>query len=163
MKHLILSILTKKPYNLLWIGALLMFAISLVVGNAAFDITSGDTYSVFSIRFIYELFALLLIIFWLIYLIAERWLRSKKLTTTHILATLLPIIIFFTLAKLDWGLSGVPRRYYALTEFNSKPNWTMLLPYLATMFVFFIGQLCFLVNLIGGVIKHVRELKGRVE
>jgi hypothetical protein len=154
LKHFVLSVLTKKPYNLLWIVALLMFAISLVPGAAATDITWGDTYYVFSHGLICELFALLLFVFWLVYIIAQHWLLSKKLTTAHIISTLLPIIIFFTLAKLDWGLSGVPQRYYALSEFP-KPNWAMLAPYLAITIAFLIGQLCFLVNLAGGVLKRI--------
>jgi heme/copper-type cytochrome/quinol oxidase subunit 1 len=132
-----------------------MFAISFVSSNAAFDVTRGDTYYVYSYSLIYGLFALLLLVFWLIYILLHRWLLSKKLASVHILSTLLPIIIFFTLVKLDWGLQGVPRRYYAISTFNAKPDWVMLIPYLAIIVVFFIGQLCFLVNLVGGTIKSI--------
>ena len=153
MKHFIVSILSQKPYNLLWIVALLMFALSLV-STGAFDITLHDSYYGLSIALIYRLFALLLVIFWLIYLFADEILLSKGLTRIHILATLLPTIIFFMLAKLDWGMPGVPRRYYALTTFNNRPDFIVLITYLAIMVVFFIGQLCFVINLIGGPIKY---------
>ena len=153
LKHFIAAILTQKPYNLLWIFALLMFALSLV-STSAFDVTLHDSYYVLGIAVIYRLFALLLIIFWLIYLFADGILLSKRLTRIHILATLLPTIIFFMLAKLDFGMSGVPRRYYALTAFNARPDFKALITYIAIIAVFLIGQLCFLINLIGGPVKY---------
>ncbi len=153
LKHFIVSVLTQKPYNLLWIVALLMFALSLV-STSAFDITLHDSYYVLSVALIYQLFALLLVIFWLIYLFADGILLSKSLTRIHILATLIPTIIFFMLAKLDWGMSGVPRRYYALTAFNTRPEYKALIAYLAIIALFLIGQLCFLINLVAGPVKY---------
>ena len=154
MKHFIISIFTQKPYNLLWIFALLMFALSLA-STSAFDITLHDSYYVLSIALIYRLFALLLIIFWLIYLFADGILLSKGLSRIHILATLITTIIFLMLAKLDWGMSGVPRRYYAITGFNTRSDYKVLISYLAIIATFLIGQLCFLINLIGGPVKYL--------
>jgi heme/copper-type cytochrome/quinol oxidase subunit 1 len=154
LTHPTVAILTKKPHNLLWIGALLTLAISLISGNAALDYTPGDTYYVISYSSIYLWFALLLIIFWVVYLLTERLLLSKMLTVIHILATLLPVVIFFALAKADLGMSGIPRRYYAITAFNASPDYQLLVPYLAIIAAFLIAQVCFLVNLVGGLVKY---------
>jgi len=154
LKSFVWSILTKKPYNLLWIAAISTFAKGLLAGNGAFDITRGDSYYVYSAALIYGLIALLLIAFWIIYLISDRLLLSAKLSWLHILATGLAIFMFFNLSKFALGLSGVPRRYYAISEFP-KPDYRWLAPVLAMILAFAIGQLCFLVNLFGGILRYV--------
>jgi len=154
LKSAFWSILTKKPYNLLWIAAILTFATGLLAGNDAFDITRGDSYYVYSYTLIYGSIAILLIAFWIIYLIADRRLLSARLSWLHILATVLAIFMFFNLSKFALGLPGVPRRYYAISEFP-KPDYRWLAPVLAMILAFAIGQLCFLVNLFGGILRYV--------
>lgn len=154
LKHFVISILTQKPYNLLWIVALLMFALSLVQTKSAFDITLHDSYYVLGNALIYRLFALLLIVFWLIYLFASNMLLSTRLTTIHILATLLPALLFITLLKLSWGIPSYSRSYYAINAYKARPDGKALVTYLTIVIIFLAGQLCFFLNLIGGPVKY---------
>ena len=144
-----------KPYTLLGIVGFFVAIISFIpiISDSALDINLHDTYFVITDFSLYRFYAVILLFLWSVYLIANRLIFSRKLTWLHIIATLLPIVFFIITKKHTWGMSGVPRRYYALSEFD-RPYYDIGIYYVAIILSLVIGQLIFLTNLIVGTIKH---------
>lgn len=151
--------LKSKPYTLLGIVAVLMAIVSFApIGNEALDMQLHDTYIVIANFSFYRLFAAILLFLWAVYIVANRFMFSLKLTRWHVILTLLSIIVFMMLNSHRWGLSGVPRRYYAINEFeNSNPYLSVAWSYIICILVFLIGQIVFGINLTIGIVQYFRR------
>jgi len=149
--------LRSKPYTLLGIVGFFVAIISFIPikSDSALDINLHDTYFVITDFSLYRVYAVILLFLWSVYLVANRLIFSRKLTWLHVIATLLPILFFIIIKKHTWGMSGVPRRYYALSEFD-RPYYDIGIYYVAIILSLIIGQLIFLANLIGGTTKYFR-------
>ena len=153
----------EKPYNLLGLIALLFFIVSIFVKGGAIDINTYDTYYVIANVSLYRVFAGVLLFSWSLYLIFGRFVWSKRLTWLHVVFTILSLTFFATglwrVFTLAGSLDGIPRGYYAFTDFPQKSHYlsvgTICITVLA---VWVLGQLLFLVNIIGGAITRLRKL-----
>lgn len=150
--------LISTPYALLGITGLALGLLSFDPDKGqALDINLHDTYFVIVNAGLYSVFAVFLLFEWSIYIVVNRLMMSNKLIWVQVASCLLPIILFFIL-KLDKpGNPGPPRRYYAFTEFESrKPVFNFV--YVAMLVIFTFGQLIFIINLIGGVIRKFVQI-----
>jgi heme/copper-type cytochrome/quinol oxidase subunit 1 len=153
--------LTKNPHHVLVITSVLFFITSFFKRGDAFDINMHDTYYVIANVSLYRVFAGMLLCLWLIYQIISRLtLWSKKLTWLHVLFTILPMIFFaarlWRIFTLEGSLDGIPKRYYAFSEFQKKPSFVSIETICVLILAFlFLGQVLFLINIIGGAVKRL--------
>jgi heme/copper-type cytochrome/quinol oxidase subunit 1 len=144
--------LKSKPYNLVGLMALLLLIVSLFSSNGAIDFNLHDTYFVIAGVNICLIIAGFLLIIWVIYIVSYRLLLSIVLTWVHVVATVLAGIMYLKYYLLSVSIDGIPRRYYAFTDFNAvKPIYVLLV---VSAVIFITGQFIFLVNLLGGLIKR---------
>ena len=147
-----------RPYELFGLCALLAFLISFLPTNASIDYNSHDTYFVISMRYVYRLSAAIFLFEWLLYFCFGNILLSKKLTWAHVILTILPVVVLFTAILDSSSLSGIPRRYYSFTEFeNIKPWYRKGILCGILLGAIVLGQLIFLVNIVGGVVKRASK------
>jgi len=154
--------LKSNPYTLLGIAGLIMAFISFFpIQDESLDINFHDTYFVIAYVWVYWFFAALLLFLWSVYAVADRLMFSRELSLVHVFTTLLPIIFFTTTNTHFWGISGVPRRYYAFTEFEDRSRYyNFILVYIAIIIVLLTGQLIFVFNVVLGIIKLLTQHKG---
>ncbi|MET3499261.1 cytochrome c oxidase subunit 1 [Mucilaginibacter rubeus] len=141
-----------KPYHLLPITALLSVVISFLFTNGSLDINLHDTYFVISYPVVYRLIALILILIWTIYTLAMNALPSLWLSWAHILITTTVVILLLSKQIHFIGLDGVPRRYYAVSEFQKKQQGALIMTA-----AFILGQLLFIINLTMGIVKKINQ------
>jgi len=147
-----------KPYELLGLCAILVFAISLLPTSNAVDFNSHDTYLVISMHHVYWLIAAIFLFIWLLYFCFSSVLLSKKLTWANVILTIFPVMILLVALFARTSLDGVPRRYYSFTEFqNMKPWYKKEVLYSGILATIVVGQLIFIVNLLGGIIKRISK------
>ncbi|HSQ44563.1 MAG TPA: hypothetical protein VLM16_06175 [Ginsengibacter sp.] len=105
--------------------------------------------------------ALILFVFWLLYLATKNFLFSKALSWTHIILTLFSCLIIFIFPFLfKWfnqGLAGFPRHYYDTDQkvYEGYVFWTRKLAILGLILT--VGQLTYLLNLIVGLTKRAHK------
>jgi len=151
--------LTKNPHHLLAITALLFFIISFFKKGEALDLNMHDTYYVIANVNLYRIFAAVLIFLWALYqIISGLQLWSGKLTWLHVVFTIVPMIFFamglWRIFTLEGSLDGIPRRYYAFSDFEKKPSFLSIgTIYVIILAISFLGQALFVVNIIGGSVK----------
>jgi cytochrome c oxidase subunit 1 len=118
--------LWQRPYNLLLISAILFFITGLLSFNTSMDIHFHDTYIIFSSTYFLWILAIMLFLFWMLYMATKSFLYSKKLSWTHICFTILSSLFLFVLPifipNSYNGLAGMPRRYY---DFSSRESFYM--------------------------------------
>ncbi|OJY85720.1 MAG: hypothetical protein BGP14_17380 [Sphingobacteriales bacterium 44-15] len=120
------------------------------------DIHLHDTYFVIVHTHILWLFAVLALFVWALYLLTGKILYSKALTWTHVIITILTLLLFaFTLFWGDSFLNPAPRRYYDYSSWNSFDNYTIFTKAIGiTIFVLLVGQLIFIINFMVGLFKR---------
>lgn len=152
--------LKSKPYALLGFTGFILAIISLApVELEALDIPWHDIYFVIPNMSILGIVATVLLFLWSIYIAANRLMLSIKLTWVHVIATILTVIVLLIPIDPTWGMSGVPRRYYAMTDFPAhKPFFNSGLIYTAMLLILLIAQLVFLINLIMGIFQSLRSI-----
>lgn len=160
------SVLKQRPYNLLLLIAILLFIAGLFSFNTLIDIHLHDTYVVFPLSFLVWLPAIILFVFWFIYLVTKQFLFSKKLMWTHIILTIITSLSLLTLPYLTTysseGVPGMPRRYYDYGEFNRLKIWSNLTNLAVITFVILLlGQLTYFINLFVGLYKRVDRQNNR--
>lgn len=130
--------------------------------NAALDVNLHDTYVVIAWQWIYLGIAVMLLFCWTAYVIVSKLALSNTLTWVHVIITLVALIYFVVPQSHLWGLSGIPRRYYAFTEFEQRRNpFNAVTVYVVVILAFILAQLVFLVNLSIGLIKKLMEISNR--
>lgn len=129
------SLLLKRPFNMLLLSALVLLCIALVAGGKSFDINLHDSYFVMSLATACGLLIITLFIIWGIYKLAEKVLWNKWLIWFHVVITLAILCVFLT---ANIWITG----YQAFKLFS------------ALSILFLIAQAAFLLNIVGGLIKH---------
>ena len=153
--------LNSKPYALLGITGFLIAVISfLPVKEDTLDMPLHDTYIVFTNVSFFRIFAVILLFLWSLYLAANRLMLSYRLTQLHVIATLSAILLFLILDSHTWGLSGAPRRYYAMDDFNDRGHFfNIALIYIVDILTLLIGQILFAINWGIGIIRFFRQVR----
>ncbi|MBN8858998.1 MAG: cbb3-type cytochrome c oxidase subunit I [Sphingobacteriales bacterium] len=148
----------QKPYHLLFLTGLIFILTSFFVlkQDRSVDIHLHDTYFVIVHTHILWLFAVLALFVWALYLLTGKILYSKALTWTHVIITILTLLLFaFTLFWGDSFLNPAPRRYYDYSSWNSFDNYTIFTKAIGiTIFVLLVGQLIFIINFMVGLFKR---------
>lgn len=117
-----------------------------------------DTYIVFTNVSLYGVFATVLLFLWGLYIVANRFMLSRKLTWFHVIGTLAPILAFLVLNSRTWRESGVPRRYYSMTDFPYHSSFFNIgLIYVAIALIPLLAQLMLVINLIAGTVQFFRR------
>ncbi|WP_448700246.1 hypothetical protein ACFGVR_00105 [Mucilaginibacter sp. AW1-3] len=145
----------KRPYDLLGVTALLLFLMSFVLSNSAMDINLHDTYVVIAHMHLCWFFSGALLFLWSMGILFRNYIWSVTLSWIQVVLTLLSVITFIKLA-IGTGLDGIPRRYYAFSEFNQSKQWfSTASAYVFMLLLIVIGQIVFVVNVIGGLLRKV--------
>jgi cytochrome c oxidase subunit 1 len=148
--------LKKRPYELLGIMALLMFLVSFVDSNSALDINMHDTYFVIAHAHICWFFSGVLLFLWSMGVLFRRYIWSITLSWVQVILTLISVIAFLKIVVMGVSLSGVPRRYYAFTEFEQQKSWfSTTSVYVFMLLLIVLGQLIFIINVITGFLRKV--------
>lgn len=147
--------LKQKPYHLLLITGILLLPFSLLDFHSTFDIHMYDTYFIFPMKGAFLFSGAILLALWIVYLLTNKILFSKKLATWHVISTIIGIVLLLILSNLLTvsGLAGTPRRYYdddttAVRLFFKTDN---ILHFIVLLLI--LSQLLLLFNLIAGIIK----------
>ena len=145
--------LQTRPYHLLLLLAIIMFATSFCYYYQNVDIHLHDTYFVIATPFIFWAFTLFLLLFWVLYHLTFQFLLTTKLIWLHISS-----FIFFPLLMCVYGS---PFIYESGMMYCEPATWDAFQRHLfiqAIIMIAFVGlQVLYLINLIGGVIKVVTK------
>jgi type II secretory pathway pseudopilin PulG len=141
--------LKKNPHHFLLIASILIPLVAqLFAGNTTTDIEFHDTYYILPSYF-FTLFSFgFLFVFWLIYLVSKRYLRSTRLSWIHIVITILGIgliaflpFLFATQARADG--------HDLITQYNRLYKLTQII--VVVLLITAAGQLVYLANLFQGI------------
>ena len=147
----------QKPYNLLlWTGLILVLTSFFILKqNNTVDIHLHDTYFVIAHTHIFWLLAFLALFVWTLYLLTNKILFSKSLVWTHVIITIMTILLFaLSLFFGDSFINPTPPRYYDYSSWNSFDNYTTFTKaFGVTIFVLLFGQFIFVINFIVGLLK----------
>lgn len=150
---------------------MLLFIVGLFRANSALDIylhdtniQFHDTFYVFPWTYYTWAPAFALFFFWLLYLATKNILFSNALSRIHILITLVGCMFIWAvphyITNSFWGVAGMPRRYYIIAQSERYPFFGKLSA--ATLvFLFALGQLIYLFNLLIGIFRRPNRKPGK--
>ena len=148
-----------KPYNFLLITGLIFFISSFFFKgeNNVIDIHLHDTYFIIAHTHIFWLIGLISIISWILYLITNRLMYSKKLIWIHTIITILTLtLIGLALCFIEYK-KDTPRRYSDFSNFNFPFYETTEKAFGVILFILLCGQIFYIANFILGLIKSLRK------
>ena len=147
----------QKPYHLLLLTGLVSVLTSFFVlnQNNLVDIHLHDTYFVIAHTHIFWFLTVLALFVMTLYLLTNKILYSKTLIWTHVIVTILTLLLVaLTLFFGESFMNPTPRRYYDYSNWNSFNNYTEFTKAIGiTIFVLLFGQVIFIINLIAGLLK----------
>jgi heme/copper-type cytochrome/quinol oxidase subunit 1 len=142
-----------QPYNLFFYAAILLILASFFIKkNQTVDFHVHDTYYVIGKKDVLLVFALIVFILWILYLLFRIILYSVMMTWIHVMVSLVAVVIIIVFISINkyYDLSGFIKyrgRPY-IREYNSN---VQILTYSAILL--FVAQIVFLINLMAGLIK----------
>ena len=147
-----------KPYNLFLPAATLFFILYIFNTTSHFYIHLRDTYYVISSKHFILLPAIIMLLFWLLYVLTSKILFSKVLSLLHIIITTVTLGLLFIASFLkmhaDTGLAGMPRYYYDYGKWNGLLNVDWFSIMMVICFIsLIISQLAFVINFSAGLFK----------
>lgn len=153
------SKVSKEPFNLFWITAMILFVLSFFAWGQSIDIHLHDTYFVISTIIIIWILSFSFLLIWALYKCTSKILWKKFLTWFHVLTTILISIFFLTINF--WYDKLVPNQEQTYVSFESveavdQKMATILLP-LSILFI--IGQMAFALNILVGLVKKTAKPK----
>lgn len=151
-----------KLYHLILVASILIFIIgSCFYGNTAADIHLHDTYFIVPQAVAFKAVAAILFILWFIYLVCNNFLIYKRLSTLHIILTIICICFLcvspMLFIKSNNGIIGIPRRYY---DYN-RSKYMCTLPYsvMLSIIILVLSQILFILNLVLSIYKNTSKNK----
>jgi hypothetical protein len=145
----------KHPHNLFILAALLLFIISFFPGGRVIDIHLHDTMFVISMTYFFWALAIVLVLVWMIYLFTNNILLTKYLTWIHIIATLIVLIVLIS-AMLSEDEPRHEDINWETIENDLRKEEIIIQTF---SILFLIGQIAFLLNLLGGFCKRAFNRK----
>jgi len=143
--------LLSKPYHALALAALLLILLSLVQGVQRLDIPLPDAAYILSYADTLRAMALLLLLFWILYMVTISILFSSTLVWIHISITLvLPVIIVFLFFR--FAEQPVPAAAVEMPLKGNDPGY-IIIP--ALILALLLAQLSYIVNLILGLMRRM--------
>lgn len=149
--------LSDRPYNLFLLTAIVFFIAVLYSFNLGIDLEFHDTYSFIPLALLIWLPIIVSILFWLFYLLTNRFLFSKTLTWIHIILTIVCSILILVLPFLLTNIVvGVDiRRHY--NDYGGSNRFKVFgnlirINYI-TILILLLGQVIYFINLILGIAK----------
>lgn len=143
--------LTFKPYHLFALAAVLLIMLSLVPANHPMDLPIQGASYVLSYADTLRAIAMLLLLFWILYMITVRFLFSIVLIWVHIIVTLLLLVL---IVFLFFRYSGQNASNGLLElSFQAGLNPQMIVPVLIMLLL--ITQLSYIINLFLGVVRRM--------
>ena len=145
-----------KPYDLFLVTALGLFVSSFFSFSQTLDIHLHDTYYVISANYFFWTFALIFFVGWAIYKLTNRFLLTKYLTWVHIILTLIVLAILMTITL--WHDLIIPPIKNEAVSFATLTKESRLQTIIALSIttIFIAGQIAYIINLLGGLIKRKR-------
>ena len=139
----------RHPYLLFVLMAPIFLLISVFTRNRIVDIHTHDTMYVVSVAYIIWFLIILLSIGWTLYHLLEKVLLSKHLTWFHVISTIAFFIFCIVIALRS---DGTPPTGYNWRITHDQMQTEQIIDTIAVL-LFIAGQICLLVNLVGGLIK----------
>jgi hypothetical protein len=141
-----------QPYILFFYAAILLILVSFLLKNQTVYFHLHDTYYVIGKKDVLLVFALIVSILWILYLLFRIILYSVMMTWIHVMVSLVAVVIIIVFISIHkyYDLSGIIKyrgRPY-IREYNSN---VQILTYSAILL--FVVQIVFLINLMAGLIK----------
>jgi drug/metabolite transporter (DMT)-like permease len=147
--------ISQQPYRLfLFAGLFFLMASFLVSEKLTMDVHLHDTYFVLTYSVVFLCFAFLAIVIWAFYQLTNRLRYSKKLTWAHVMLTIAAVLMF--IGVIFWSNdSTAPKQYFDISSFELF-HWYRgsILCGAIAVFIFVVGQLLWLVNIIRGTMKR---------
>ena len=146
----------QKPYKLLLWAAFALVLASFFITSDSVDIHLHDTYFIIAVKHLFWALGLIAVIIWALYKLTFEFLFSRLLTWVHIIATIITLIILVLVIYSGDSLSSPkPRQYYDYSNWNSLNTYNQYAKTLGILLsIVLIGQVAYLINLIGGLIKR---------
>ena len=140
-----------KPYHLFALAAVLLIMLSFVPFNHPMDLPVQGASYMLSYTDTLRAIAMLLLLFWILYMITVRFLFSLVLIWVHIIVTLLLLVL---IVFLFFRYSGQNASNGLLElSFQAGLNPQMIVPVLIMLLL--IMQLTYIINLFLGVVRRV--------
>ncbi|HRP56849.1 hypothetical protein [Agriterribacter sp.] len=143
--------LTFKPYHLFALAAVLLIMLSFVPANHPMDLPIQGASYMLSYADTLRAIAMLLLLFWILYMITVRFLFSVFLIWVHIVITLLLLVL---IVFLFFHYSG-QNASNGLMELSFQTGLSpqMIVPVLIMLLL--ITQLSYIINLFLGVVRRM--------
>jgi heme/copper-type cytochrome/quinol oxidase subunit 1 len=145
--------LLRQPYFLFVLIAPILLLISFFVKEKIIDIHFHDTMYVISLAHIFWAIAILLFLGWGIYKLVVKVLWSKYLTWFHVVTTL----FFFIFLIIISFLSAKPPSQALNWKIRNQEIQGEKIIYGSILILFIVAQICFLVNLVGGLFRRLNQ------
>jgi len=143
----------ERPYELLGLFALIFLLLSLIPSKVSLDINMHDSYFVIESNYFYGISTIYFLFIWMLYVVSTKIIWLRWMIWLHVVCTITVTLIFLLMIYFPGTLYGVSGRYYAFSDFQQKDVliWIKFIPYV--VFIFLVGQMIFLLNLMGGLVK----------
>lgn len=147
-----MQILLRPPY-LLCLTGIGLIVVSFFIATSTIDILVHDTYLIFVYRQLFWFTGLILLVWALLYRLTCKILLSQYLTWSHIIISLL---FLFTLLTFPLWSKEPANRLIDLSIWSAFNRYSYINKIITGLLVLFIlGQLLFIVNIIGGIIRKI--------
>ncbi len=148
--------LVNQPYSLFFLTGIILFILSFFVWGQSLDLHIHDTYFVIAANYFIWTIALIFFFVWALYKLTDKILWTKKLIWLHVLTTIFVLILLATIEVWhDKIIPPIKRETIAVKDiFEDQKREQVIGQTIAIIFI--IGQLSYVVNLVGGIFKRRR-------
>lgn len=143
--------LLSRPYHMLALAAVLLIMLSFIPANHPMDLPVQGASYVLSFGDTLRAMAMLLLLFWILYMTTVRFLFSVVLIWVHTVITLL-LTVFIVLLFFRYSGQNAANEAMELS-FQTGLNPQMIVPVLIMLLL--IMQLSYIINLFLGVVRRM--------
>ena len=143
--------LLSRPYHMLALAAVLLIRLSFIPANHPMDLPVQGASYVLSFGDTLRAMAMLLLLFWILYMTTVRFLFSVVLIWVHTVITLL-LTVFIVLLFFRYSGQNAANEAMELS-FQTGLNPQMIVPVLIMLLL--IMQLSYIINLFLGVVRRM--------